>query len=439
MSLFSFRESNSAPFNKIYNGQTWFIRLNLINIKRGVNIALVTDNINQMILCNDIECLSPTFELTYFDLGQTLNKIVDENNLLLKVEMAQPSPNPNDKYWDKENLLNLELLFDINKVETLFKKNNNTMYRFHTLHHNKTFLSKTVNYATIKNLKDTSNTKESPLIIINKLLSKVGYPIDQIVNDTTQRINFISSQTMTVEDCIDHLLRKAVSINDPPTYFVHNLKSGRAMLINNKTLEDRLYNPSNDLNVYGNTDSKNLNFDLLSQISDLTNHSFNAGILSERYLSQFKFRQFDQNTRRWNVVTFDYNKINNLFNRQILRNSKNYESVFTIKGKIDVDDISYDFPVHNEQKMYGFLRQLQLGVNSISFDVTGNVTRDAGQYINLNCSNESQIPKYEGLWNIYSCKHIWSDKSYTNSIACYRTYHKKPIWNEQNQNRNTGV
>ena len=36
------------------------------------------------------------------------------------------------------------------------------------------------------------------------------------------------------------------------------------MLINNKRLEERLYNPTNNLNVYGNVDSKSLNFDLLS-------------------------------------------------------------------------------------------------------------------------------------------------------------------------------
>ena len=69
---------------------------------------------------------------------------------------------------------------------------------------------------------------------------------------------------MNIRDCIDHLLRKAVSIYDPPTYFVHNLKTNKAMLINSKKLEDRLYNITNNLNVYGNADSKSLNFDLIS-------------------------------------------------------------------------------------------------------------------------------------------------------------------------------
>lgn len=419
------------PFFKTYNGQNWTIKIDLINIKRNITVTLITQNINQMILYNDIQCMSPTFELTYFDIGQTLIKLLDNNNLLLHISMIQPPPNPNDPYWQKADLLNLNLLFNIDKVSTLFKKNTNTMYRFNATHYNQTSLLKNINYATTKDLKNTSNIKESPLVIIKELLHNVDYPIDQFVNDTIQRINFISSQTMSVKDCIDYLLRKAISINDPPTYFVHNLKSGKAMLINNKILEDRLYNPTNNFNVYGNADSKSLNFDLLSQVSNLTNNSFNAGILSERYLSQFTFREFNQNTRKWSEVIFDYDKINNLFNREILNNSNLYESIFTIKEKVNENDMKYDFPVHNDQKMYMFLRELQLGTNSIAFDVVGNVTRDAGQYVNLTCANEGQIPRYQGLWHTYSCEHKWSGKIYTNQFVCYRTFNKKLIKNEK--------
>lgn len=434
MGFFNNGKEGTNPFIKKYNGQSWTVQVNLLNIKRNINLTLTSQNINQMILYNDIECFSPTFELTYIDISQTLQKILDNNNLLIHVSMGQPPPNSKDPLWQKQNLLNLDLLFNVDKVQTLYKKNINTVYKFKATHYNKKFLLKNVNYATVKDLKDTANTKESPLAIINKILTKIDYPIDQILNDTTNRIDFICSQTMSVQDCIDHLLRKAVSINDPPTYFVHNIKSGKAMLINNKRLEERLYNPTNNLNVYGNVDSKSLNFDLLSQVSNLTNNSFNAGIMSERYLSKFHFRHFDQNTRRWSTVTFDYNIINNLFNSEILTDS-NYESIFTIKDKVDVNEMQYDFPNDNEQKMYLFLRQLQLGTNSINFNVAGNVTRDAGQYVVLSCSNEGQIPRYEGLWHIYSCKHKWSGTTYINEITCYRTFNKKPIWNSNNQTK----
>lgn len=438
MGFFGTGKEDKNPFYKIYNGQNWTIQVILFNVKLNTSITLITQHINQMILYNDIQCFTPKFELIYFDLGQSLTKILDNNNLLMRVNLIQPPPNFNDPVWEKQNVLNMSLLFNVDKVETLFKKNTNIMYKFSATHYNQTYLLKNINYATTKDLKDTSNTKKSPLVIINEILKKIKYSSDQIVNDSTQRIDFISSQTMNIRDCIDHLLRKAVSIYDPPTYFVHNLKTNKAMLINSKKLEDRLYNITNNLNVYGNADSKSLNFDLISQVSNLTNNSFNAGILSERYLSKFRFRSFDQNTRKWNVTKFDYNIINNLFNQEILSNGI-YESVFTDIKKVAKNDMMYDFPVHNEQKMYLFLRELQLGTNSICFDVVGNLTRDAGQYVNLTCANEAQIPRYEGLWHIYSCEHKWSGKIYTNQLVCYRTFNKKPIWNEKNQNKETGI
>lgn len=431
MGLFGTGKEDNNPYNKVYNGQNWVIQVTLFNIKRNISVILTTQNINEIVIYNDIECYSPTLKLIYFDLSYSMNKVLDNNNLLVRVNIQQPAPNSQDKYWDKADLLNLDLLFNVDKIETLFKKNTNTMYQLTATHFNQTLLLKNINYATVKNLNDTSNTMESPLVLINKLLSKVDYPIDEIVNDSTNRVNFISSQTMNVRDCIDHLLRKAVSIYDPPTYFVHNMKSGKAMLINSKKLEDRLYNPTNTLNVYGNADSKSINFDLISQVSDLTNNSFNAGILSERYLSKFHFRHFDQNTRKWSTITFDYNIINNLFNREALTSNDLYESIFTVKDKVDVNDMEYDFPNDNEQKMYLFLRELQLGTNSINFSVAGNVTRDAGQYVILNCANESQIPKYEGLWHTYSCRHKWSGKTYVNELVCYRTFAKKPIKSEK--------
>lgn len=426
------------PRIKRYDGQNWTIQIILMNRKKGINILLCAENINQLIIYNDIECYSPRLELKYLDLGLTLGKILDSNNLQMRVNIIQPPPNPNDPLYTKQNALTLNLLFNVEKVETLIKQNTNTMYQFFATHANQSLLLKNANYATLNDLKDTKETKESPLSIINKLLSKVKYPYDSFYNDSTQRINYITSQTMNVRDAIDQLLRKAVSLKDPPTYFVHNLKTGNAMLINNKKKEERLENPVNHLKVYGNPDSKPQNVDVISQATDITNHSFCTGKLAQRYLSTFTFRAFDQKARKWVKTFFNYYIVNRLFNGEVVA-TKEYEDIFPVKQSIDGNGMNYDFPCHNEQKMYLFLRELQLGTNSISFNVGGIVTRDAGQYVHLTCSNESQIPKYEGLWHIYSCEHKWSGVSYTNNIVCYRTFAKPAVKNEQNENKETGA
>ena len=74
MGLFSTGKQDKRPYNKTYNGQNWTIQLVLINILRGVNIPLITENINQMILYNDIECdVCRTFVTGY--------GVIDMNNV----------------------------------------------------------------------------------------------------------------------------------------------------------------------------------------------------------------------------------------------------------------------------------------------------------------------------------------------------------------------
>ena len=73
MSFLRAGEENSDQFAKIYNGQNWLIQIDIINFKRDIIATLITQNINQIILCNDIECYSPTLEVTYFDIGQNVS------------------------------------------------------------------------------------------------------------------------------------------------------------------------------------------------------------------------------------------------------------------------------------------------------------------------------------------------------------------------------
>ena len=40
----------------------------------------------------------------------------------------------------------MSLLFNVDKVETLFKKNTNIMYKFSATHYNQTYLLKNINY-----------------------------------------------------------------------------------------------------------------------------------------------------------------------------------------------------------------------------------------------------------------------------------------------------
>jgi len=59
--------------------------------------------------------------------------------------------------------------------------------------------------------------------------------------------------------------------------------------------------------------------------------------------------------------------------------------------------------------------------------VFGDLIRDCGQHTYLTVGNTNLYAVFNGLWTIYSCKHIWDGKTYTNDIICYRTSAHKNI------------
>lgn len=423
--------STTQSSQKMFNSHKWDIKFQLLNIKNDMNISLITQNLNSIIITNDIEIMCPSIQFVYFDLGQSITKIIDNNNLLLKIYMKQPPPNSEDPYWKEQKLLTLQALFYIFKIEIVKKMQSGIIYRFTAVHYNQTFLRKNINYATQKGNEDSIGIPQSPLKIIEKILTKIGYPHSTFYNDTEQRIHFISSQSMSIKDDIQYLLKLTPSKHDPPSYFMHSLRLNQAMLINSKILENRLINPCNDFVLVGNNPKQDMVIDLANQVTDLKMQNFEAGLDSERYLGNIDFHDYDHNKREWNITSYNYDIVNNLMNNQIIKSNNEYETVFINKKDIQRNDLWFNFPNFNQNHMYNFLRNLQLGTNQIRFRVLGNISRDCGQYVNITVSDKTQI-QFQGLWNIYECRHILKGKMYFNELLCYRTFTKRAIFEKQN-------
>lgn len=156
------------------------------------------------------------------------------------------------------------------------------------------------------------------------------------------------------------------------------------------------------------------------------------GIKAEQFLGNYDYHNYNQNNRSWSITKYNYNIIDNIFNGYLLSKDKRYQSIFPIKQEVQRNNLFYNFPNFNQRKMYKYLRQLQLTTNSIKFMVLGNITRDAGQYVKLKCTDQQQLPLYEGLWHIYGCRHTWTGRIYHNELLCYRTFKYKPLWNKNN-------
>lgn len=403
--------SNNVSFNTVgakgntkdYNSQAWIMQCNLINLKQNINVTLIPKNINKIIIDNNIECHSPKIQFEYYDIGQSITKAIDMNNLLLNLYIIQPSPNFIDNYWNDQKKLRLRCLFYVNSIQVLFKTKENIMYRIHGIHYNQTYLKKTINFATTKQNDDSRGTPESPLKIIERILTKIEYPFSNLyVNDTENKVNFITSQSMNIEDCINYLLSYSPTKKDPPSYFMHNLRLNQAQIINSKILQQRLYNPINEFSIDGNKSIQQVSLNkLATEACDITNVGHGAGIKAAQFLGNFDYHNYNQNTRTWSIKNYNYKIIDNIFNSYIMTTDKKYQSVFPIKQEVLRNDLFYNFPNFNQRRMYKFLRQLQLTTNAIKFKTLGNVTRDAGQYVNLKCTDQQQIPLYEGLWYIY--------------------------------------
>lgn len=80
-------------------------------------------------------------------------------------------------------------------------------------------------------------------------MAKIQFEFDSEYIDTSQRIDFISSQNMNAMDIIDYCLRMGVSEKDPPTYFLTRFSDNKSMLFNMKSQSQHLLNIVNKFNV----------------------------------------------------------------------------------------------------------------------------------------------------------------------------------------------
>lgn len=416
--------TNVAENNiKTYNNQEWEIKITLTNLSLHTEVTLVKDNINIIHLYNSLDCFSPKLRVTYNDFGFILTKFLKTTGLIMKVYIKSPQAGLTEAEKNKNPVFNGT--FIINNVNIVSKQDETIIYEFIGELNNKTTLIKNYNYATNK-----ETGKVSPYKIITDILQASNYPFDSNYTDTSQKIDFITSQNMTIEDSINYCLNLGVSKEDPPTYFVHNMLKGKAQLINQKSNTSSLVNAANVLSFYNKEDgAKNPN--LATLITDIVSESPYGGLKNLQNLSTYEFNNYDHNKRQWKKYTYSGNLMSKTLANIQGEAGKDIENVFSPNELIDFTKLKQSYPNYRYDKMYDILKQLELGTDSIQFFVFGDLTRDAGQIVVLNTDNEKLYSNLNGVWLIYQVMHKWEDKTYTNDITCYRTMNMKPILNSE--------
>lgn len=403
-------EFDSSQHTKLYNSQRWEIYALLTDLYNNKTIPLFVDNINSIIITNDLECYSPTIRLKYVDFGFTLSQYFRPNGMILDITLVQPQ-----KEFESESV-QLPGKFIINDLKILSQTREIISYEFIGTHVNSTKLIKNINYANNK-----EQGKLSPYQIISNILTLINYPLVPDFVDTTQKIDFISSQSMSVKDMINYCLHMGVSEFDPPTYFLHRLLDNKAVLLNQKTDLNIMKNDYNlGLQVF--TDEGTSLSDLSLQAGNIISNVTVGGIINMKCLSTHVFNDFDHNNRKWTQKSYTAKGISKLLSDIT---GIDQERVFMPLELMDQSELHLSYPNFEQSKMYDVFRDLELGSNNLQFTIFGELSRDAGQYILLNVQNQNLKSNIFGLWNIYRCAHIWAGHTYTNDIVCYRTINQK--------------
>ena len=342
--------------------------------------------------------------------GFSLSPYIRPNGIILNINIVQPK-----KEFEQETI-QLGGQFIINDMKILSQEREVITYEFIGTHINSLKLIKNINYANNK-----EQGKLSPYQIISNILNLVDYPLLSEFKDTSQKIDFISSQSMSIKDMINYCLHMGVSEYDPPTYFIHRLLDNKAILFN-QLLDFNIMKKNFNLCLQVSTDKGMSTSDFASVASNIISDITTGGIINMKCLANHTFNDFNHNTRQWTQKIYNAKNISKLLSNII---GISQERVFMPLNLMDTAELSVNYANFEQSKMYDVFRNLELGSNNLQFTILGELERDAGQYIYLNVQNQNLQSNIHGLWNIYRCAHIWEGKKYTNDVVCYRTINQK--------------
>lgn len=353
---------------KDFNETKWYIDIKLTDFAESFYIQLDAKNIFYIKFKNSLEQYVPTLVLRFTDYNFIVSKYVKFTGLALLVNIKQPIQSE-ELYEKDEYDGELNTMYIINNLKTIHQDKDQITYEFFAEEFNVLNFIKNINYATNKKIGD-----ESPYKIIQAVCNKAEIVMDSDYVDTSLKINFITSQNMTVMDIIEYCLAMgAFGKNTPPSYFFSRLLDNTAMLFNQisqnpKTVED--YNLN--LHITGKTiDGGNVlgNYIKNININPMQNQSVNL-----RNIGTKAFYDFDHDSRRWNSTVFSSENILKTLTK--ILNDTNTEEPSIWTNEFFLTQYINNFPNYAHYKLYNSLRDIELCTANIGFDCLGNLKRD---------------------------------------------------------------
>ena len=421
MSFYSLPASYGNSLNEIvYNEQKWNINIFLYSQFNYQNNAIHLQNskIISISIIDQMGLYGQHIQIIYSDTEinsdenkkgpEPLTSMFKPNNTFLSVNIKQPPLLQKNK-----KQIGYHGDFMVSEIQILSNDTQSIIYKITGMHVNYLTLMQNINYATNK----LNDSKKHSFDIIAEILSNqnVAYPFMSIPAGKYKgkQIDFITYKNMRIMQVIQYCL--AVSIETKNDYskiyfFVHNMLQNKAYLISQSS--DYQFMTNNPLNfnliIQGKKQQNSVStVNGLSELNIITNLSTQqtyGGVLSMANTYKIGFHDYSHINRKWTYENYTYNNIKNL-----LRTSQNTVSLLPTNELLNKYEYLHIYPNYMHGIQYETFKKLYLTTN-ISFDVRGDLSRAAGQFLYIKSESNGIVKQFGKIWQIYRCIHKWQQR-----------------------------
>lgn len=417
MSFYSLSASYGNPSNEIvYNEQKWSINIFLYSQFDYQNNAIYLQNskIISISIIDQMGLYGQHIQIIYSDTEinsdetkkgpEPLTSMFKPNNTFLSVNIKQPP-----LLQQRNKQIGYHGDFMISEIQILSNDTQSILYKIAGMHVNYLTLMQNINYATDK----TNDNKKYTFDIISEILENksVNYPIAKIPanNYKGKLIDFITYKNMRIMQVIQYCL--AVSIDKSIDYnkiyfFVHNMLQNKAYLISQSADYQFMTNPINmSLTIQGKKQQDSVgSINILSDSNLITNISTQqtyGGVLSMANIYKIGFYDYSHIDRKWTYDGYTYDNI-----KKILKTDQNTVSLLPSNDILNKYEYLHTYSNYMHGIQYETFKKLYLTTN-ISFNIRGDLSRAAGQFLNIKSESHGIVKQFGNLWQIYRCIHRW--------------------------------
>ena len=116
---------------------------------------------------------------------------------------------------------------------------------------------------------------------------------------------------------------------------------------------------------------------------------------------KIRFNDYSHIDRKWTFYDYTYDNIKN-----ILRTDQNKVSLLPSNDILKNYEYLHTYSNYMHGIQYETFKKLYLTTN-IGFNIRGDLSRAAGQFLNITSESHGIVKQFGKLWQIYRCIHRW--------------------------------